>query len=323
MFRILSCALLVCIVSVFSFAQIGSPFDNPMDESHDPFNQSDVHGEISGLPPNTSCNVTLMQRDGMIPLQSTPCFNDGSFEFMNVPHGEYKIVIESGANQYSRRVTILSPVEDLHFEVMGQPIHTSAAISVADLEVPNKARKELNKADGFLAKGRWADANQHITKALSIYPKYGEAIAMQAVVQMAEQQFQTALKTADKAVDVDPMLPITQFVRASILTAMNHPREAAAAAEEGLRLGGTPWRGHYEMAKAMFAEKNYKRALWEIDRAAKGAPNVPNIYLIRASVLFDLRNYKNSQQDLKRYLKSNPKDTRALKLEALLSTRTR
>jgi tetratricopeptide (TPR) repeat protein len=51
----------------------------------------------------------------------------------------------------------------------------AAAIAAADLNIPESAAKEFDKATGFMAKHDWKRAIERLNKALDLYPQYAAA----------------------------------------------------------------------------------------------------------------------------------------------------
>jgi len=51
----------------------------------------------------------------------------------------------------------------------------SGSLSVADLNVPSAAKKEFDKGTDSMEKKNWTEAKDHLSRAISIYPKYALA----------------------------------------------------------------------------------------------------------------------------------------------------
>ncbi len=51
----------------------------------------------------------------------------------------------------------------------------SGSLSVADLNVPSAAKKEFDKGTDSMEKKNWTEAKDHLTRAISLYPKYALA----------------------------------------------------------------------------------------------------------------------------------------------------
>jgi tetratricopeptide (TPR) repeat protein len=288
-------------------------------------NEIEVTGTITGLPLNSDCSVEIDGEHAEMQPIRTPCFTSNSFRLSNVKSGEYKLVVHYGTNEYSEPVTLMSPHEYLEIRIPAGLTESSAAmISVSQMKIPPKAQDALQKAMKSFEHSDLNKANDYLTKALQLAPRFAEALTMQAVVQMAKQDFKSALQTVSNSAAIDPKLPMTQFVRAAALNAVGEAHQAQIAAEEGIRLSGNSWQGHYELGKSLIAQRNFKQALLEIDRAAKSVPNgFAEIFLVRASAMLGLKDFNGAQQNLNEFSKLSPGDNRSAQLEQMLKAAQR
>lgn len=88
------------------------------------------------------------------------------------------------------------------------PPDGSATVSVAELHIPPKAQKELDRGVADLSKNRLDSARQHLAKAVALYPKYPAALNDLGVLAMREHDepsartyFQAALQADDHLAD--------------------------------------------------------------------------------------------------------------------------
>jgi tetratricopeptide (TPR) repeat protein len=303
------CIPLLLLSSVLCLAQF-----------NDDTRRSELDGTIIGLQPDTFCSVQLFNlQESMIP-ENAPCMDDGTFHFTNIQRGSYRLEARIGTEEYSQQISVLSPHEQFEIrlpEAVSSP--DQQTVSVNELGVPGKARNELQKARELISQGDLDKANEHLEKALDIAPTFASAVTTQAVVMLGQNRYDSALTAADRAVSLDPMLPMAQFVRASALNVLGRPREAQLAAEHGLRIVPSSWQGHYELAKALLAQGQSEAALAEVNQAVKDTPNVlSEMYFVQATALFNLRKLDAAQASLDQYKKMNPGDQRSAKLQSLL-----
>ncbi len=105
--------------------------------------------------------------------------------FVNVAAGSYHVAV-SGAgieSADSGRFDLGSRGrQDLNLNVKrpgeagnGIVAPASPLVAAVDLNIPEGARKEFDKANQFLAKGNWQKAIERLNKAIAIYPRYAEA----------------------------------------------------------------------------------------------------------------------------------------------------
>ena len=130
-----------------------------------------------------SAHVTLIGHGG--PVADGAANDQCEVDFFNVPEGDYHLNVSGGnianADSGSINMTSVGPAE---FEVQvkrpSEPdrnygVPGNAFVSASDLGVPNRARKEFDKASELIGKQDLAQAIQKLNKAISIYPAYAVA----------------------------------------------------------------------------------------------------------------------------------------------------
>jgi tetratricopeptide (TPR) repeat protein len=111
---------------------------------------------------------------------------DCEVNFVNVAAGRYHLAVsgagiessDSGAFELASRGFM-----ELNVNVnrVGEANHNgiiapaNPLVAVADLKIPEGARKELDKANQFAAKGNWQKSLERLKKAIAICPLYAEA----------------------------------------------------------------------------------------------------------------------------------------------------
>jgi len=258
----------------------------------------DLEGVVRGGPDSANCSVELNNLNSHLPVQQAVCGTDGTFRFMDVTRGSYQIVVRTDLRAYAEQIDLRAPREDVEINLPTPKESAEGSVSVAELRIPDKAKDELSKADQALVKGELEKADQHAVRALEFAPRFARAMTVRAVVMSAHGEFNSALKMLDQADGIDPMFALTKVVRASVLNALRRPEEAARAAEQGLRLNGS-WQGHYELARALAMQRQFERALVEINRAVSTVPReFAGLALLHASVLAELHNVKAAREVL-------------------------
>jgi len=131
----------------------------------------------------SSASVTLMGHNGP-PAQGSA--NDQCVvDFDNVPQGTYHLYVSGPGvpNTDSGTITLSSGSPD-EIEVKvnraNDPNHISGSaggslVSASDLAVPDRARKEFDKANELIGKQDFKQAIQKLNRAVAIYPAYAPA----------------------------------------------------------------------------------------------------------------------------------------------------
>jgi hypothetical protein len=137
-----------------------------------------------GAPCNIRATVSLVSTSGAH-IAEDLTNSDCEVYFVNVAPGSYHVTV-SGAgieNSDSGRFDLDSRRrQDLDVNIThtrgtehGRTGPAGSLVAAVDLNIPEGARREFDKANQFVAKGNWQKAIERLNKAISIYPDYAEA----------------------------------------------------------------------------------------------------------------------------------------------------
>jgi tetratricopeptide (TPR) repeat protein len=191
-------------------------------------------------------------------------------------------------------------------------------VSAAQLKVPNKARHALQKAMDALAKGNTVDAAHGMDEALALYPRFSEALAARALSEQHSDPTH-ALEDAEKAIEYDPHYSAGYVTLASIYTTLHKPDDAIRTLDHASGAGQTYWPTYYEMGRAMASKGDYLGALSQIEKARSFAPKrYPYFHFVRAVIFIGLGNDSAAIEELRAYLREDPKNKMATEAQLLL-----
>jgi tetratricopeptide (TPR) repeat protein len=133
-------------------------------------------------------------------------------QFIEVPIGSYEIKVSAPNILDSEPSSIELSGGMLEFEVQvrwrsnfirldRRP--ANSCISVTELGVPEKAKRELQRADEFIAKEKFDKAKDHLLKAIAMYPHYAGAYNNLAVVYAELGDRSQELECLQKAIRID------------------------------------------------------------------------------------------------------------------------
>jgi tetratricopeptide (TPR) repeat protein len=129
-------------------------------------------------------------------IASTYSGPNGAFQMAGLRPGRYEVVATSGLSEAREEVILDRSDNTVSLQVSGNngasPGGTADSVSVADMQVPEKARKALNKARELLAKHRTDDAQKQLARALEIYPHYSEALRERGILSFVNGQVEQA-----------------------------------------------------------------------------------------------------------------------------------
>lgn len=147
---------------------------------------------------------------------ATSYTNDvGEVEFAAIPVGSYHVEVSGDSIQKissdafdvdNRKMTQTQYVVVHRVEDGGPaPLSShSATVSAADLNVPGKARKEVDKANEAMAEHDWKKSLQHLNKALIIAPQYATAYNNLGVLYAKMDDPAHEEEALKKALAIDP-----------------------------------------------------------------------------------------------------------------------
>jgi tetratricopeptide (TPR) repeat protein len=127
----------------------------------------------------------LMSSASNNPLAEGFTNDQGMVEFLKVGVGNYHVLVtggdiedtDSGVFEVDERKStqfLLVPVRRIE-EANSTATSKTPTVAAADLNIPQNARKEFDKASDLIVKQEWKKAIEHLNRALQIYPKYPEA----------------------------------------------------------------------------------------------------------------------------------------------------
>ncbi len=188
-------------------------------------------------------------------------------------------------------------------------------VSAADLNVPDKARKEFDKASDLIAKQDWKQAQERLNKALAIYPQYasaynnlgvvlghlGDRAQERAALQKAigindhfapayvnlgkmaivDRNFPEAENFLNKATALDPNTP-TLVLLANVELMDQHYDEAIANCKKAHSTPQAPHAlVHYIAARALEHKNDLNHAIAEFQTFLQEEPDGPRADAVR------------------------------------------
>ena len=235
--RPVTLGFLLCLFNVFAFAQRGSW-------------GSDIELRIkisfeNDRPVGTPLRVQLLNgSENMI----ADTFSDGTGQavFRSVRGGNYKVRVSGlGVLETTSESFTIDPRDRFQVQyVHVTPAATTAEanggqnkpISAAELNVPDKARKEFDKGTDAMGKSQWDEAEKHFEKATEIYPRYASAFNNLGIVAINQNKLPAARGYFQQAINLDDHLA-SAYLNISKLDYNEHRlKEAQAPLAKALTL---------------------------------------------------------------------------------------
>jgi Ca-activated chloride channel homolog len=199
----------------------------------------------------------------------------------------------------------------------------SDGVSKLDLKAPSPARKEYEKGISALLKNDSANAVDHLSKAIGIYPKFvaaynslGSAYMDQGAADKARDQFA-------EAASLDDHLPNSFSNLCHAELALKH----YAAAEQAIKKASTLAPLNHDLVPTLvFSEvmnHDYQDAINTTHRLHQGKhEGTAMVHLYAAAAWRDQKNWAEMESELKTFLAEDPKSPSAEKARQLLAQAT-
>ena len=182
----------------------------------------------------------------------------------------------------------------------------SARVSVAELQIPRNARSTLRKASEALHKKNPSKAIGYIDKAIDLYPRFSQALAMRALLERDTHPEQAQVD-AEKAVEYDSAFSNGYVALASVYIALGKFDDAIRALNYAIAANPEAWQGYYEMSRAFVGKRDYTAAFHQMETTCSLLTEAyPFLHLAKADILIGLKNDNAAARELEAYLAEEP-----------------
>jgi tetratricopeptide (TPR) repeat protein len=257
--------------------------------------------------------VTLTTGSGM-PVDSVFSDSRGNFSFMAVPAGNYIVSIDvEGFEPFRESVQVMGRPGPRVYAMLkiakeNKAVIPGNAVSTRELALPQKAQEALHKGlDTLYKKADPAGSLIFFGQVLQLAPDFYEAYYDQGVAYLKLNKQTEAEAALRKAIDLskdtfaDPYITL-----ASMFADKDRFAEAEPLAREALGIQPDSWRGHYELARALFGKGLPVDAEQSAMECRRLQPNFPRLYILLANIQLRLGRNESVIQDLDTYLKLEP-----------------
>lgn len=257
----------------------------------------------------------------------------GRFEFTNVACGSYVIAADVAGYRPVRLAVEQTyyPQEGIVLymvprEGAGSPAE-SGAISLAELQIPEVARKEYTKGLEATAAKKPDRAVRHFRKAIELYADYDDAYIQLALVHLssgaypeAQQAAKTAIAHNEKNSRAHALLGVAQREQ-------KQPQEAVKALEQSIRLEENSWFSQFELGKTYLEQQELESAYRHLRRAHELNPDKAVVHLNLYNVLILRNEFAAAAAELDDFLALFPQHPQAARArqqrQALTATQAR
>ena len=291
-----------------------------------PSNVGNVHVRVvfandRGAGPYLLVRLMEGSSDGVVRTSYT---NDvGQAEFIGVPVGNYHVEISGPGVQTTTSDTFevderkgtqakyvtVRPADDAG----PKPVSAnSRMVSTTDLNVPQKARKELDKANEEMAMQNWKKSLEHLNQAIQLAPQWATAYNNLGVLYAKMNDVPHEEEALKKAIKFDDhFAPALLNYGKLCLRQKNFPQ-----AEDSLQKAINVDPGNAEilllLADAAYMDRHFDVAISNADRAHEGGQEHPSfVHYIAARAYQQKGQQAQALSEFQLFLQEEPKGPRA------------
>jgi tetratricopeptide (TPR) repeat protein len=271
-------------------------------------------------PAGKQLRVRLMNGAGGETVADYFTTDNGTVEFNGVAVGDYHVVVsgegieeaDSGQFEVDRRKVSQSIFITVHPVSTSQLAAGGQSVAKVDLNIPDDARKDFDKAIKAMADQDWASAQQRLSHAIELYPQYALAYSNLGLVYAHLKDPVREREALENAIKLDD-----HMVPASVNLAKLCFREGDSLRAESLLEGAVradP--GNAEalalLAQAQLLNKQFDAAITSA-RALHAMPhaNFAVVHYIAARALERENRPQDAIVELQVFLKEEPSGARA------------
>lgn len=182
----------------------------------------------------------------------------------------------------------------------------TATVTVAELQVPAKARKELEKARKAVHRHRLGQADQYVAKALLAWPHYCQALTLKSWLALRRQSYEQARVDAEMAVQYNPNDYLALMTLADSYMFLNRLDDALHAIDRSMELKPNAWQGYYEKGKLSILRGNWPGALRATEKAFSLTTENAYLHLLRIFAFAGMKDQSAADREMAAFRRLKP-----------------
>jgi tetratricopeptide (TPR) repeat protein len=180
-------------------------------------------------------------------------------------------------------------------------------VSVNELKVPGKARREFEKGLEHLQKQDVEGGLEHFKAATKAFPDYYEAYYQIGLADMKLLRRSDAEQALEKAIDLSGGRSAEpQVALGGLLCDQKAYPEAERVLRRAIEVDRDSWTGHFFLGQALFGENRLAEAEKSAREVLMRRSDVPSVYVLLANIHIRKREYALAVKNLDTYLSMKP-----------------
>ena len=240
----------------------------------------------TGRAAGARLRVQLMSGSGSTRVAENFTNEQGTAEFTRVPIGNYHVVVsgdgiesaDSGSFEVDRRKlsqSVFITVDSSNEANASRALPGSSSVAAVDLNIPDAARKEFDKATKSMSNQNWSKALQQLNRAIGLYPQYAPAYNNLGVVYGHMNDSAHEHEALEKAISVNDHFVPAYLNLAKLCVKERNPAQAETLLESASRLEAPDAETLMLLAEAQLLNKHFDAAI----ASARSAHSLPHEHL--------------------------------------------
>jgi Tfp pilus assembly protein PilF len=243
-------------------------------------------------------------------------FTDSSGRFQAPAQGTGSVIVavqEDGYEPVEQRVEVgfqgstsgvLITLRKLKASLVDRGGYT---VSIHDLKVPGKARREFEKGIARLQKNDIEGSLSHFKEATNAFPNYYEAYYQIGLADLELRRGNDAEQALQRSIDLSGGgYAEPQFALGALLCERQSYQEAERVLRRAIEVDGNSWRGHFFLGQALFGQNRLAEAEKSAQEVLLRRSDAASAYILLANIHIRRQEYILGIKDLDTYLSLRP-----------------
>lgn len=283
----------------------------------------------SGLAAPAGIVIRLESRESGT-LAETVSDTSGRFQFSALQPGEYVTSVSSSDYQNTSQTVEVQSATSVPVELDVEPVNKTAhsglpagadpRVSVAQLSIPEKARREYGKGLMLLnEKHEPARSISHFQRALQHYPQFAAADLFLGIAQLQLRDWGEAQTNLQRALQLDPHLTPAYLALGALFTEQGKYEQAEPLLAQALVLEPGSAMIHYEMGRAYWGLKRWVEAEDHARTALAVQPDLPEAHVLMGNILLRQGQPGIALAEYRNYLRLAPEGAMAVRAQQVIA----
>jgi len=286
-------------------------------------NSFEVVGQVrlaeTGLP---AARVPIkLERFGGGLVDQIDTDSSGRFRFGNIQRGYYRVIVNAPGFRPAQQDADLQVMfrAFLVFVLTAENVAPNTLVDVIDARAPAGAREELVRGRTALGGKNYADAAEHLQKAIDLYPEFYEAHLLLGTAFVNARDWKRAETAFQRAVDLKTDSAPAILLLGEVYWRQNRSDEAEKTLLAGLKLNDKAWHGYFTLARLYWDLGNIAKAAPAIGHTLQLKPDFAEGHLLAGNILLRVNQSERALAEYQEYLRLEPKGEFAIQTRELVA----